>query len=134
MRGGRSITSDESHSNSLLPANTDPLSLILNDVALGNAIHTFAKEGYPYIQDLITALYSHRDKMPYDLQVGIFGIVGRYLHTFSSIITHGDYHFSTAHQMAIVEVMSDPAVTKMVEEVLHNFLLQTVSYFGDGEE
>ena len=119
-------------SSSLLPIAFDEealLNLISKDKELLKAINLFAEEGHQYLENIIGCLYPYRSFMPFEIQMGLFAIVGRYIHTFSSLIRNGDYHFSTAHNMAVMDVLSDSRVTEYIESMLKNMVTQTVGAF-----
>mgnify|MGYP003134796260 CR=1 FL=1 len=91
---------------------------------ISDAIDRVLIEAWPSLENLLTAL--HAIELPSELRLALFGVIGRYTHTFSVARLNHNLSIEASHITAQNAVMGDPRVMSFIEGMLQNGVDQMV--------
>jgi len=69
----------------------------------------------------------HKLELPQELQIAIFGIIGRYFHTLKEARVNHEMSIQMAHMTATSAVMGDPRVAAFIEQQLQAGVANMIS-------
>jgi hypothetical protein len=122
-------TEDFSSPDEDLSSSETPLSVssISSDYALeiSDAIDRVLIEAWPSLENLLSTL--HGLELPSELRLALFGVIGRYTHTFSVARMNHNLSIEAAHMTAQNAVLGDPRVMSFIEGMMSSGVDQMVS-------
>jgi hypothetical protein len=69
----------------------------------------------------------HKLELPQELQIAIFGIIGRYFHTLKEARVNHEMSIQMSHMTATSAVMGDPRVAAFIEQQLQAGVANMIS-------
>lgn len=95
-----------------------PLPPIRENDSLRESLKAFFTEGQPHLEDVFLELHRYRHMMPREVELILFHILGRYLHTMADNVLNHDLDPMAASQAALHSVFGDPHVARYIEAIL----------------
>lgn len=111
-----SHTLDELHSSSSLHPD--------HALQISDAIDRVLIEAWPSLENLLSTL--HTLELPSEMRLALFGVVGRYTHTFSVARLNHNLSIEAAHITAQNAVLGDPRVMAFIEGMMQSGVDQMV--------
>ena len=116
MAGDDTLTSspgDMASSSSISHLALDPV----HAQSLTEAIDRVLVEAWPSIKGLLGVVHDI-DALPPEARLGIFGIVGRYLHVLHESRINQNMDLQICHMTATHAIMGDPKIVAFIEGIL----------------
>ena len=110
---------DEGSSFSIHPVDPD------HALHISDAIDRVLIEAWPSLENLLSTL--HTLELPSEMRLALFGVIGRYTHTFSVARLNHNLSIEAAHITAQNAVLGDPRVMAFIEGMMQNGVDQMVA-------
>ena len=119
-------SSEFSGNSPVSPSGPSPTNSIRDSPQVDNHLRAFLENGYPHFHELMNALKDHRDELPRDAQLGIFLVVGGFMHALNEGVLEHDLDILTAVGSACNSVMGQPEIAKKIQQLMEGAVADVV--------